>query len=713
MYSGASISLSGDGQYLCVGSPGYHPDEADKVIYQVLADQRLNSLPSTHGATSWTLYKRDATYAPTNDHYSVGWEPIHTKYSEMSTSLASISTLVPKRELIGHNVKVSSDGSFVVYDTRTDGIKIEAFDSTTNTWGTSQHIPNGVTTYLNNIEYTSGGTTYTYPIHYLGKNPTGDDYVEDWDASGNVGKGGYVARMWPHSYISLSSNDKFLTVSEPEVTLPTTITTDGTTLFTPVWTTSNRSARVNVYTRNYGGSWSLRGPMIDSTSIPHFASSYSSISDDGKILVVPSKDDFSKFHTYDYDIYNDSWTTSTTPQNIDNTNDNGSLTTAELQNFTAAAQSITLASGDGTKVASLYFGDQVVNSSGFPQFRLYTIGSLSTSARWNQCGGNINLSSTGGINTLDSVYTVSEKIITPSVSISNDATKLAVGLANDNVVKVFNYSNDTWSEVASLTNTGHFGDQVVLTRDGNSLAVSAPGNTYGEVFLYDTSTSSVTSKADTLQNTSLYSNGNFGYSLGLSDDCTRLFIGDPDYSNDVSDTTRDTGRVVIKEYDASGTLGFSSGTEIEITRGGALQVAIDKHTRFGESLDVSGDGTRLIASRFGLLDTTFTGDPYTGLEISELWDQDSQTGNWSKKDLQPIVPIVVNSISSGNSEQYYQSPIVKISDSGDFFFYGVSEPSNTSYGSNVALTTTQQYFSPILTLTGASTVETYFRFIIY
>ena len=704
MYSGASISLSGDGQYLCVGSPGYHPDEADKDIYGT-REERINSLPSTHGATSWTLYKRDATYAPTNDHYSVGWEPIHTKYSEMSTSLASISTLVPKRELIGHNVKVSSDGSFVVYDTRTDGIKIEAFDSTTNTWGTSQHIPNGVTTYLNNIEYTSGGTTYTYPIHYLGKNPTGDDYVEDWDASGTVGKGGYVARMWPHSYISLSSNDKFLTVSEPEVTLPTTISTDGTTLFTPVWTTPNRSARVNVYTRNYGGSWSLRGSKIDSTSIPHFASSYSSISDDGKILVVPSKDDFSKFHTYDYDIYNDSWTTSTTPQNIDTTNDSGSLTTAELQNFTAAAQSITLASGDGTKVASLYFGDQVVNSSGFPQFRLYTIGSLSTSARWNQCGGNINLSSAGGINTLDSVYTVSEKIITPSVSISNDATKLAVGLANDNVVKVFNYSNDTWVEVASLTNTGHFGDQVVLTRDGNSLAVSAPGNTYGEVFLYDTSTSSVTSKADTLQNTSLHSNGNFGYSLGLSDDCTRLFIGDPDYSNDVSDTTRDTGRVVIKEYDASGTLGFSSGTEIEITRGGALQVAIDKHTRFGESLDVSGDGTRLIASRFGLLDTTFTGDPYTGLEISELWDRDSQTGNWSKKDLQPIVPIVVNSISSGNSEQYYQSPIVKISDSGDFFFYGVSEPSNTSYGSNVALTTTQQYFSPILTLTGASTVE--------
>ena len=942
MYSGASISLSGDGQYLCVGSPGYHADAADKVVSN--SGQRLNSLPSADGATKWTLYKRNATYAPANDYYSVGWEPIHTKYSEMSTSLLSINTQVSKRELIGHNVKVSSDGSFVVYDTRTDGIKIEAFNSTTNTWGTSQHIPNGVTTYLNDVEFTVGGTTYPYPIHFLGKktrgydpfNSDGDDYVEDWDAALNVGKGGYVARMWPHSYISLASNDKFLTVSEPEVTLPTFILNSIGLVVAHTFTKSNRSARVNVYKRDSGGTWSLHGPMIESTSIPHFASSYSSISDDGKRLVVPSKDDFSKFHTYTYNVYNESWTIGTTPQNIDNTNHNGSLTTLQIRNYTAAAQSITIASGDGTKVASLYFGDpaddlEALNDGGWrPQFKIYTIGSLSTSTQWNQRGGNINLSSTGGINTLDTVLTVSEKIITPSVSISNDASTLAVGLANDNVVKVFKYSNDTWGEVASLTGTGQFGDQLVLTRDGNSLAVSAPGS--GKIFLYDTSMSSttqetitmssdyynriynvynggswgnreyyypppnyelsdygpvlrddpdtqftltwtgatnhgiwlpvtfgsiwsvsfewnvestggddmrfifyapnqpsssegsqhggynvyhefygadshairtptdsslssisttyayyswmpvtisydngvltttvgtsvnrsytftgsdltaqqalwgtstyiaisgntggvgadsiikdiditwdlttvtsVTPKANTLQNTSVHSNGNFGYSLGLSDDCTRLFIGDPDYSNDVSDQYRDTGRVVIKEYDATvdsgGTglpLGFSLGTEIEIVRGGNLQVATDRHTRFGESLDVSGDGARLIASRFGLLDTTFVGDPYTSLEISELWDRDSQTGNWSKKNLQSLVPIMTGSISSGNSEQYYQSPIVKISDSGDYFFYGVSEPSNTSYGSNVALTTTQQYFSPVLTLNGASRIE--------
>ena len=1628
MYSGASISLSGDCQYLCVGSPGYHADAADKVINSSWGadhiNQRLNSLPSADGATKWTLYKRNATYAPANDYYSVGWEPIHTKYSEMSESLSSISTIVPKRELIGHNVKVSSDGSFVVYDTRTDGIKIvtrtsvvthtatafgmvrddgsyrwrindsdghqvalpaiiynptlstpaQVADSstmgywynvylngsqwtiptnpTTNTWVLLQHIPNGVTTYLNDINVTIYGTTYPYPIHFLGKKVIGfdpfveqnDPYVEDWGAALDVGKGGYVARMWPHSYISLSSNDKFLTVSEPEVTLPTKIRDNRGYNLAHTFNKSNRSARVNVYERNsdtaqlesdvsfqnlmnslkqnmtggtlshydplsitmskdgthlaisspfgalvggipgpvtetttgasikswmqvyefvnsswvkkggvitsttgyigehigissdgtrlivsgflqpttaankmmdpvvymyeylngtwylpnnqyigisqlkgdlpgvgglsthgirdvtisddgtkiafivrfygdqlqfntrsvtlefvvileydqghytslpssgqdtdgnltmgqilfpsifhtngfdkqlfetvipntqfralskytdsirlhgtgqgnwkfshleifksefslnqapnliasvehpeihniisglqfkgndtlivelydnmngelfdtngnaltfelykpmrfpiilkhdgttvfdpanvtmynvqnpstgewentrllssgvfnretgwmridmfvdsgyeplgfkyvpysidfsddmsrvvfgiphvnknrgkvqvfdltlvpggmkdinltdpnrstaYGdpsnpvntqsykatqvgididgyqfkerlgenvsisgdgsriiignrpyfddtrfstnfdtpsetrfyifkystalslwsqvvnksvslvspapwisstnaialntfyahvgdlsgstpisgtrgstfdfdsirgrptmlpeysveigpdassppiypwlrsrsrqskvkisndglkivvsvfnevfvydiknedlgvGSWVLHGAMIESTSIPNFASSYSSISDDGTKLVVPAKDNYSQFYICDYTKSTDSWTIGT-PNNIESTND-GLIDKA-------AAQSVTLMSGDATKVGSLYFGDESVYGS-TPVFKQHLIASFSPASSWLKRGSDILLispqsnvinkiktekvealmnldlgytsvtvnvpvravryerfsdpislkvilnfttsvqpsedyldlslnvtytssnsqnyvgsqtktfplfvdSNGAGVHgdkvsigggssisvsnlivelQLDKIvfgsnhsdplgtagtvvvtitnnqnpnglyvlsdnskvellYTIgyfddetrystfsefSQKVITPSVSISNDATKLAVGLANENEIKIFNYSN-SWSQVSEIKNNtlgAQFGDQLVLTRDGNSLAVSAPGN--GEIFLYDTSTNSVTLKANTLQNTSVHSNGNFGYSLGLSNDCTRLFIGDPDYSNDVSDITRDTGRVVIKEYDATidgGTglpLGFSLGTEIEITRGGALQVATDKHTRFGESLDVSGDGTRLIASRFGLLDTSFSGNPYTGLEIAELWELD---GTWSKRDLtSPMVPIMTGSITPWNSERYYQNPIVKISDSGNYFLYGVSERQNylgvDAYGSNVALTTTQQYFSPILTLNGASRIE--------
>ena len=139
-----------------------------------------------------------------------------------------------------------------------------------------------------------------------------------------------------------------------------------------------------------------------------------------------------------------------------------------------------------------------------------------------------------------------------------------------------------------------------------------------------------------------------------------------------------------------------------LTRGGTLLPDLKKYTRFGESLDVSGDGTRLIASRLGAWSNgsvdqiQLQSEP---LEIAELWDQD-QSGNWSKKSLAPLLPIVQSGSLTNLADS--QSPIAKISDSGRYFLYGVSELSG--YGSNVAVTTPQQ-FSPILTLIGAPTVE--------
>ena len=130
-YSGASISLSGDGQYLCVGSPGYVPNPID----QAGGISHMHALPNQAGLSSWTLFRRNAHWAPTNSsgesiHYSPGWEPVVTKYSDISESLKYTQKDSDydeiKRELLGLGVKVSFDGSFVVYDTRTDGVKVLA-----------------------------------------------------------------------------------------------------------------------------------------------------------------------------------------------------------------------------------------------------------------------------------------------------------------------------------------------------------------------------------------------------------------------------------------------------------------------------------------------------------------------------------------------------------------------------------------------------------
>ena len=711
-YNGASISLSSDGQYLCVGSPGFLPASSERDVYSVLftigysnVSRSFNSsLPSTNSGSngdhkpSWSLYKRNASYAPTNDYFSVGWEPIHRKFAEPSQSFNGIDTNT--LEHIGHSVKVSNDGSFVVYDTRTDGIKIEAY--TNGSWSTLQHIPHDVTNYLNTIDYvTSDGITHTIPISELGRRV--DSYAADYY---NIPSGvnfTYAARFWPHSYISFSQNEQFLTVSEPEVQLPRQVYNATHSVDSPNYTKSNRQPRVNVYKKTLSGTFTAHGDTIfgdptegSSLKMNPFASSSSSISNDGTRLIVPSKqvsgtDGNDYVYVYDYNQSTNTWIPNTVnPIVIEQTGGIGFLSDTEKRNFIGAAQSTTLMTSDGTSVMSLYYGDESAAST--PVFTNYLLSEELPIPSWKQLGDNIIVDS------------VAEII---STSLSNDATKLAIGIGTANEVRVMNYSSNLWGQVATLTGSGNFGHQVSMSRDGDSLAVSAPGVNNGEVLLYDTSTSSVVQKANPLQNSSNRSNNNFGNSLFLNDDCTRLFVGDPDYATDTVDFTYDTGRVVIKEYDAtidSSTglpLGFSSGTEVVITRGGNLDVRLSSYTRFGESLDVSGDGTRMIVSRFGFSYDYYSID-YTDLEIAELWDRDSQTGNWSKNNSIPdLVPNMTN--DSVFPDSLPQSPIVKISDSGNYFLHGVSE--RPGYGSNVIVSTKNQYFSPILTLNGDSSIE--------
>ena len=198
MLSGASISLSGDGQYLCVGSPGHLPNPID--LFSELND----SLPNEAGITSWTLYRRDASYAPTNDLYSVGWEPVVTKYSETSASLSTYTQASnvneTKRELLGLSVKVSSDGSFVAYDTRTDGVKILA--PVSGTWSVYQTLVTGNTTFLES----NSALTQNMPHESSFTEAPGATY----------GYGNFPSRLWPVAYLSMSKDNRLLSVTQPK-----------------------------------------------------------------------------------------------------------------------------------------------------------------------------------------------------------------------------------------------------------------------------------------------------------------------------------------------------------------------------------------------------------------------------------------------------------------------------------------------------------------
>lgn len=118
-----------------------------------------------------------------------------------------------------------------------------------------------------------------------------------------------------------------------------------------------------------------------------------------------------------------------------------------------------------------------------------------------------------------------------SVSLSSDGTRLAVGAAAHNTsgyVRVYEFSGNAWGQLGSSINgegsTDRFGFSVSLSSDGTRFAAGGIGNTansgHVRVFEYSSDWTQVGSDID-----SESSADNFGYSVSLNSDGTRLAAG--------------------------------------------------------------------------------------------------------------------------------------------------------------------------------------------
>jgi hypothetical protein len=118
-----------------------------------------------------------------------------------------------------------------------------------------------------------------------------------------------------------------------------------------------------------------------------------------------------------------------------------------------------------------------------------------------------------------------------SVSLSSDGTRLAVGAAAHNTsgyVRVYEFSGNVWGQQGSSINgegsTDRFGFSVSLSSDGTRFAAGGIGNTansgHVRVFEYSSDWTQVGSDID-----SESSADNFGYSVSLNSDGTRLAAG--------------------------------------------------------------------------------------------------------------------------------------------------------------------------------------------
>lgn len=213
---------------------------------------------------------------------------------------------------------------------------------------------------------------------------------------------------------------------------------------------------------------------------------------------------------------------------------------------------------DGTKLA--------IGSTGFSGGNVKVYNWSGTS--WTQVGSTMTGDATG-----DEYGT--------SVSLSSDGTRLAVGAAAHNTsgyVRVYEFSGNAWGQQGSSINgegsTDRFGFSVSLSSDGTRFAAGGIGNTansgHVRVFEYSSDWTQVGSDID-----SESSADNFGYSVSLNSDGTRLAAG-AIFNN--------SNRGHTRVFDWSGSSWNQIGSDID---GEA------SNDYSGHSVSLSSDGLRL------------------------------------------------------------------------------------------------------------------------
>ncbi len=307
--------------------------------------------------------------------------------------------------------------------------------------------------------------------------------------------------------------------------------------------------------------------------------------------------------------------------------------TVSLDNGDNFGSSVSL-SGDGTKLAVGAWLDDDGSSDRYAErgaVYLYTVGG--SGATW---GSTV----TQAVKLSDSHASVSLDdwdYFGSSVSLSSDGTKLAVGAKGDDDGGVYDWysgrgavylftigtsssSGATWGSkvmqavklsdnhaAVSLDNRDVFGSSVSLSGDGTKLAVGAPYDDdggsdqfadRGAVYLYTVGgaawgsmVTQAVKLSDSHASVSLDDWDDFGSSVSLSSDGTKLAVGAPWDDDGGSDQDADRGAVYL--YTVGGATWGSTVTQAVKLSDSHASVSLDNSDGFGDSVSLSGDGTKL------------------------------------------------------------------------------------------------------------------------
>ncbi|MGC6421970.1 MAG: hypothetical protein ACON43_04085, partial [Flavobacteriaceae bacterium] len=254
-------------------------------------------------------------------------------------------------------------------------------------------------------------------------------------------------------------------------------------------------------------------------------------------------------------------------------------------------------------------------------------------------------SSTATWTQMGSTFTSSGDGIGHSIDISDDGTRIAVGLKSIGAFNIgrievyeWNSGTSTWNQMgSSIDGTGSNSGQefnVTMSGDGNVIAFGNPLNTgYIEVYEWDSGTSTWVQRGPDI-NESFY-NTKFGKDVALSENGSRLVVGESSfYTNGGSNTN--VGRVLVYDWD--------SGTSTWTLKGNAIVSPLDStDDNFGEIVDITNDGNRLvISSRVSHATKQAIVYTYQWNELGEGWELINQFNGVAGEDFGSSVKLSNN-----------------------------------------------------------------------
>jgi hypothetical protein len=187
-----------------------------------------------------------------------------------------------------------------------------------------------------------------------------------------------------------------------------------------------------------------------------------------------------------------------------------------------------------------------------------------------------------------------------SVSMSSDGTKVIVGAKGAGTggaayIFTYNSSSSNWgtgTKIVALNSGDEFGISVSMNSDGTKVVVGAHYHTTSAgwgaggayIFTYDSSSSNWGTGTEILASGGLQQDY-FGTSVSINSDGTKVIVGSP-YGN--AGGLNDSGYAYIFTYDGSN---WDTGADI---------MAFDKAAsdKFGHSVDMSSDGTKVIVGAY-------------------------------------------------------------------------------------------------------------------